>query len=125
MLIRMSYFYSTTMTGDLERVYLYLYLPRFFRNFLNFLQLKTRDKIYLILFIKVHSRIDLCRLVVPVSWCVIFNCLCVSGTLCGIESVSGLGFPASYQEAELWSFVLEQNARLVSRVSVSVCRCDL
>ena len=49
---------------------------------------------------KYHSRIDLCRLVVPVSWCVIFDCLGVFETLCGIESVSGLVFPVSYQEAE-------------------------
>ena len=77
--------------------------------------------------IKVHSRIDLCGLVVSQSRCVIFNCLCVSGTLCGIESVSGLVFPVSYQEAELGSVVLERNARLVScvSVSVSVCQCDV
>ena len=70
--------------------------------------------------IRYVSRIDLCRLVVPVSWCVIFDCLCVSGTLCGIESVSGLVFPVRYQEAELGSVVWERNARLVSCVSVSV-----
>ena len=61
------------------------------------------------------------------SRCVIFDCLGVSGTLCGIESVSGLVFPFSYQEAELGSVVLERNARLVScvSVSVSVCQCDV
>ena len=76
---------------------------------------------------KVHSQHDLCGLVVSQSRCVIFNCLCVSGTLCGIESVSGLVFPVRYQEAELGSVVLERNARLVScvSVSVSVCQCDV
>ena len=59
------------------------------------------------------------------SRCVIFDCLCVSGTLCGIESVSGLVFPVRYQEAELGSVVLERNAHLVSCVSVSVCQCDV
>ena len=78
-------------------------------------------------FIKVHSRIDLCGLVVSQSRCVIFDCLCVSGKLCGIKSVSGLVFPVRYQEAELGSVVLERNARLVScvSVSVSVCQCDV